>query len=164
MEGYNNEHVYTWIDANDPLWRLVDKLVKEQLPDYWNRLMSIPIPGRRYFYCFPINAVNIDCEVPPHRDDTDDENGICCAIPFGDYEYGGGRLQLHDINMSIDDYVGDMIGFQGYNLTHSVSKYVGKQFACVLTSHDPMYFPPDPTRPGKNTVVKNGYKQQLNNN
>ena len=155
--------MYKWIQANDNLWKLVDSMIKQYLPDYWERLMSLPIPlEKRYFKCFPLAAVNLNCNVPEHVDSLDDENGFNVTIPFGDFEIGGGRLHFPDLNMTMDDYIGDMVGFRGVKLRHLVKEYIGTRFAVILTSHDDCYFPPDPDRKGKNTVIKNGYKQHLN--
>ena len=126
--------------------------------------MTIPIPpDKRYFKCFPLNAINLDSAVPPHHDTQDDRNGICCSVPFGDFEYGGGRLHLHDFNMDIDDWICDMVAFQGYNLKHSVSPHTKTRFACILTTHDTVFFPPDPNCLGKDNVKKIGSMQHSTN-
>lgn len=148
-----------WVKANDKLWDKADCTVHKDLPELWASFMSIDIPPeKRHFYCFPLCILNINNQLGKHNDGKDKRKGLCFSIPFGKWR-NGGDLMLHDLNIRVMARSGDFSGFQSFELEHSVTSYTGVRYSVILTSHDDMYFPPNPHREGKDTTVKNGYKQ-----
>ena len=90
--------------------------------------MLLHVPYK--FSWWPDTSVNINHAVEYHVDKSDDKEGICCVIIFGDFT--GGELCFPDAQVYVNTTNGAIILFHSAKYHHVVAKFKGVRNSIVL--------------------------------
>ncbi|KAJ3119978.1 hypothetical protein HK098_004980 [Nowakowskiella sp. JEL0407] len=123
----------------DELWEKVADALKIAMPDvyvYYNDLQNLLqshlkdfTPGIFMSVAINFESTRFPVFTTPHRD-FDSKYGVCCVIPFGDYE--GGALNILEHGFKFELHPGDIIFFPSQNI-HFNNPLSGKKMRGSIT-------------------------------
>jgi hypothetical protein len=83
---------------------------------------------------FVLRAALVNLMTNEHRDSSDWQHGLAGLVPVGDFE--GGNLLLRELGLDIESKPGCVQLFRGRELRHSITKWKGRRFVVVSTTHE----------------------------
>ncbi|KAH9887162.1 hypothetical protein F4778DRAFT_436504 [Xylariomycetidae sp. FL2044] len=93
-----------------------------------------PFQTRRQNEIFSLRAILVNVMTYEHRDVMDWHHGFAGLVLLGDYQ--GGDLLIRELGLQIESRPGCLQLLRGRELRHSITKWTGRRFVVVSTTHD----------------------------
>ncbi|CAJ2511347.1 Uu.00g069720.m01.CDS01 [Anthostomella pinea] len=93
-----------------------------------------PFVTRRENEVFCLRAILINLMTYEHVDRMDWHHGFAALVPMGDYQ--GGDLLTRELGLQIESRPGCLQLLRGRELRHSITKWTGRRFVVVSTTHN----------------------------
>ncbi|KAL6071598.1 hypothetical protein QOT17_006035 [Balamuthia mandrillaris] len=139
------EGTMSWLVSNRKVLAKCARTFRQACPYVYDRYAGAldfsQVPQEeRYFHPFATIALNVQHRSTKHRDKQLYKQGYVGVLVFGDFESGGGLVEIHSHNKYIDARPGDFYILKAYELEHSVTEWTGTRHSIVFFTDESMFY------------------------
>jgi hypothetical protein len=130
---------HRFLDANRPLWNIVNALFREHFPELVPLYEKVEFPANHPLGLFALAVVNLDMIAGKHHDRHDPSFGVTACIRFGDSDESGGDFGLSEHRILAKTAPGDLLFFNSRRDEHYVTPMPGVRNSLLLFTHEAVF-------------------------